>query len=387
MAGYVKRDLLSSITKSLNNYPVTALLGPRQAGKSTLAKRIIQKKPKAIYLDLERPSHLNKLEDPEYFFTHNSSSLICLDEVQRTPNIFPLIRSIVDERKRNGQFLILGSAGKDLLKQTSESLTGRISYLELTPFLLSELPKQQKKLWIRGGLAKSFLSKNISISVEWRENYIRNFLERDIPQFGLRVPAVSVGRLWRMLAHSHGQTLNLSQLASSLGVSVHTVRSYIDILEKTFLIRQLQPFATNLKKRYIKAPKVYVRDSGILHALLRVHSLNNLLGRPEFGSSYEGFVIENIISVASLLAHWEFYFYRTRSGAEVDLLMVKDRQRIAIEIKANTAPKVKSGFWSAVQDVKATKKYLIAPVESPYRIKGDVVVTNLFNFIRKINKL
>ena len=382
MEGYIKRKLAKKLSQHIKEYPVVALLGPRQAGKSTLAKQIINKSPKGVYLDLERPSHLRKLDTPEYFFTHNKTSLICLDEIQRLPEIFPLLRSLVDERKKNGQFLILGSASKDLLRQSSESLAGRISYLEMTPFTLPEISeKKMKNLWLRGGFPRSFLSKNETASMEWRENYIRTFLERDIPQLGLRIPSHAIGRLWSMLAYSQGQTLNTSKIAGSLGVSSHTISSYMDILEKTFLIRILRPFATNLKKRFIKSPKVYLRDSGILHSLLGIDSMNELFGHPVFGSSFEGFVLENIISS---LPRWKFYFYRTKSGAEIDLLLVKGSRRVAVEIKVGKDPTLKKGFWTALEDVQAKEKYLIASVDSAYKIKGDVKVIHLPGFLKMI---
>ena len=380
MAGYIKRNLTKKLLAHIREYPIVALLGPRQVGKSTLAKQVINKLPKGVYLDLEKPSHFNRLNAPEYFFSQNKKSLVCLDEIQRVPEIFPLLRSVIDERKKNGQFLILGSAGKDLLRQSSESLAGRISYLEMTPFTLLELSKKKmEQLWLRGGFPKSFLSKNETTSVEWRENYIRTFLERDIPQLGLRISSRFIGRLWSMLAYSHGQTLNSSKIASSLGISSHTVNSYMDILEKTFLIRILRPFSTNLKKRLIKSPKVYLRDNGILHSLLRIDSMNELFGHPIFGNSFEGFIIENIISS---LPRWQFYFYRTKSGAEIDLLMVKGLRRVALEIKACQSPTLTKGFWTATEDVQAKEKYLIAPVDSTYTIKGGVKVIHPFNFLK-----
>ncbi|MCZ0932366.1 MAG: ATP-binding protein [Oligoflexia bacterium] len=379
MAGYINRSLKKKLRQNIKDYPVVALLGPRQVGKSTLAKEIINKHSRGVYLDLEKPSHLNQLNAPEYFFEQNKSFLICLDEVQRYPEIFPLLRSLADERKKNGQFLILGSAGRDLLKQSSESLAGRISYLEMSPFTLLELSaKKRERLWLRGGFPRSFLGRSETASLEWRENYIRTFLERDIPQLGFRIPPTAIGRLWNMLAYSHGQTLNSSKLAGSLGVSSHTVNSYIDILEKTFLIRLLQPFSENLKKRLVKSPKVYIRDSGLLHSLLKVDTMNELFSHPVFGSSFEGFVLEQIISS---LPRWQFYFYRTRSGAEIDLLMIKGIRRIAIEIKAGKSPVVEKGFWTAVEDVKAKEKYLIAPVDTAYTIKDNVKVTSLSQFL------
>ncbi len=381
MAGFVKRHIHQTVLRHLKQWPVVALLGPRQVGKSTLAKKLMAGLKKTLYLDLERPSHLRKLDAPEYFLTQNRGSLICLDEVQRLPEIFPLLRSLVDDTSRCGQFLILGSASKELLKQSSESLAGRISYLEMTPLTLTELHQnKQELLWLRGGFPKSFLSSTDKTSREWRENYIRSFLESDIPQMGLKMPAHSVGRLWSMLAFSHGQTLNSSKLATSMGISSHTVNRYISILEKTFLVRRLPPFFLNLKKRVVKAPKIYIRDSGILHSLLKVDSINDLFGHPVFGSSFEGFVIENIISH---LPGWQFYFYRTRSGAEIDLLMIRGRRKVAVEIKASKAPVLKPGFWTAIKDVEADEKYVIAPVEKTYPLKGNVTVCSLTRFLNQ----
>ena len=379
MAGYKNRHISKKVLEHVAEYPVVALLGPRQVGKSTLAKKLMEKHLHGIYLDLERKSHINKLRDPEAFLNHNKTSFICFDEIQRLPEIFPLLRSIVDERATNKNFLVLGSASRDLLKQSSESLAGRISYLEITPFTLFELTqKDMTKLWLRGGFPKSFLSRNQELSNEWRENYIRTFLERDIPQLGFHIPFQLIGRLWQMLAHNHGQLLNSSKLANSLGVTAHTINSYIQILAQTFLVRFLSPFNCNLKKRLVKAPKVYIRDSGILHSLLDIDSMNELLGHPVYGTSFEGFVIENIMAK---FPRWSFYFYSTRSGAEIDLVMKKGRKIIAIEIKASTSPKLEKGFFIASKDIKATKKYLIAPVDTTYPVK-DVTITNLSGFFK-----
>lgn len=379
MAGYKNRFIAQTVLKHLKEFPVVALLGPRQVGKSTLAKKLLDHHFDGLYLDLERKSQLNKLRDPEAFLHHNLEPLICFDEIQRLPEIFPLLRSVVDERGTRQRFFILGSASRDLLKQSSQSLAGRISYLEMTPFTLLELAsKDMTKLWLRGGFPKSFLSQSQEFSLIWRENYIRTFLERDIPQLGFQIPSQNIGRLWQMLAHSHGQVLNSSKLASSLGVSSHTVTSYIQCLTQTFLVRLLPPFETNLKKRLVKAHKVFIRDTGLLHSLLGIDSMNDLLGHPVYGASFEGFIIENIISH---YPRWSFYFYRTRSGAEIDLVMKKGRRIIAIEIKASTSPQLEKGFFIATQDIQATDKYLIAHIDRSYPIK-DVMVTNLSGFFQ-----
>ncbi len=383
MTGYIPRNILREVLESLRDYPVVAILGPRQVGKSTLAKKIIQKKTNSLYLDLERPSDLRKLDNAEYFFSQNKKSLICLDEIQQLPEIFPLIRSLVDERKKSGQFLVLGSVSGDLLKQSGESLAGRISYIEMPPLLVSEVSdKKFETLWSRGGLPKSFLGKTDEKSLVWRENYINAFLERDIARLGIKIQTGLIKRLFKMLAHSHGQTLNSSKLAGSLGVSSHTINSYIHILEKAFFIRRLEPLYSNLKKRLIKSPKIYIRDSGVLHALLEIESFNDLFAHPVYGRSFESFVIENIISH---FPRWNYSFYLTRSGAEIDLIMKKGRTTIALETKASKAPVPERGFWEGLKDIHFTKKYIIAPVNSNYQIKNKVTVASLKQFLKDLN--
>lgn len=378
MEGYLKRTIYTELKESLEDFPVVALLGPRQVGKSTLVTDLLDIKSK-IYLDLELNSDLRKLSEPELFFERHKDSLLCLDEIQLAPEIFRTIRGTVDKNKKNSQFLILGSASRDLIRQSSESLAGRISYLEIMPFNILEVGAQNlETLWLRGGFPKSYMAKNDERSSKWRENYIRTYLERDIPQLGFNIPAKSMERLWRMLAHSHGQTLNSSKIASSLGVSSHTVNSYIDILEQTFLVKSLRAFEPNIKKQYIKSPKVYLRDSGLLHTLLNLETFDDILGHQNFGSSFEGFVIENLIR---LFPRWTFNYYRTKSGAEIDLIMSKGNKRLAIEIKASKAPKLQRGFWSSCEDIDATKKYVIALVDESYEVQNNTIVCNLESFI------
>jgi uncharacterized protein len=383
MQGYVPRRIQEQIGARLADFPVVAVLGPRQCGKTTLVRETLGGRPGVLYLDLERPSDLAKLRDPELFFSlHRSqgtATLFCLDEIQRVPEIFPLLRSLVDDEQRPGQFLLLGSASRDLLRQTSETLAGRITYLELTPFLASELPTQEPgvltRLWLRGGFPRSFLARSDESSRVWRESFVRAFLERDIPQLGFNVPAPTLHRLWRMLAHVHGQMLNSSQLGMALGVSHTTIRSYLDLLAQTFMVRLLEPFAaSNTKKRLVKSPKVYVRDSGILHSLLQVDRLDDLLAHPAYGASWEGLVIENVIAA---LPDWQASFYRTASGAEIDLVLERGRRRIGIECKASTAPVVTRGFWSALDDLGIDEAWIVAPVDAPYPIRSGVTVTPL----------
>jgi len=362
---------------SLENYPVVALLGARQVGKSTLAKEISADFQDAVYLDLESPRDVNKLQDPEAFFELNKDSLICLDEIQRMPGLFEVLRAVVDKTRQ--RFLVLGSASRELIRQSSESLAGRIAYLELTPFTLDEIPDVDSKThWLRGGYPKSVLAKNDEVSFEWRLNYIRTFLERDIPQLGFNIPANTLHRLWQMLAHNQGQTLNSAKLGNSLDKSANTVRHYIDILEQTFLVRTLAPYSVNVKKRLVKAPKVFLRDSGLLHTLLDIETLNNLMGHPVYGSSFEGYVIENILVN---LPRWKPHFYRTAGGAELDLVLSRGTEIVAIEIKASSAPKPSRGFWSSCEDINATRKYVIGAVDEAYPIKNGALVCSISELI------
>ena len=381
MAGFIKRERLKSQLKTwLKNYPVVVLLGARQVGKSTLAKQILPSWKKSLYLDLQLPKDLNKLSDPSAFFEFYKQSLICLDEIQYKPHLFKILRGIIDSRKKNGQFLILGSAGRDLIRQSSESLAGRVAFLEIAPFSTQELgPKCFHQHWLRGGYPLSFLAKNDDLSLTWRYNYIRTFLERDIPQIGFNIPAHTLERFWKLLAHSQGHRLNSSHLGSILGKSAHTIKHYIDILERTFLVRTLKPYSTNLKKRIIKAPKVYIRDTGLLHAYLNIENSHELFGHPVYGLSFESYVIENI---CHHLPKWNTYFYGTRAGAEIDLVLEKAGKLIAIEVKASTAPQVSKGFWNAVEDIGAHKKYVIAPVEKAYPVQNQLMVSNVFQFIQ-----
>jgi len=302
--------------------------------------------------------------------------LICLDEIQRAPELFSVLRSVMDENRQHGQFIILGSASPALIQQSSETLAGRISYFELTPFLLKEVSddhhlKTLRRLWLRGGFPRSYLASNEKESFEWRLDFIRTFLERDIPQLGFRTPAKTLERFWRICSHLHGQLLNSSKLGESMGVSHHTVRSYVDMLEQSFVLRVLQPYESNLKKRLIKSPKIYIRDSGILHALLGIENHNDLLGHPVYGASWEGLVIENILP---LLPNWKASFYRTSSGSEIDLILEKGNKRVAIECKGATSPNLSRGFWNAVSEVKFQEVWVIAPIKEAYPIENGVMV-------------
>lgn len=385
MQSYIKRYIENKLREYFEIFPVVALLGPRQCGKSTLAKHIIGENADFIYLDLERPSDLRKLDDPELFFQSNSNKKICIDEIQLRPDLFRVLRGIIDEKRVNGRILILGSASKDLLKQSAETLAGRIGYLELSPFMQAELLKNSYELnlhWLKGGFPDSYLQKSIKKSAIWRKNFIKTYIERDIPQLGLNIPALTSRRFLTLCAHNQGQILNSSKLGASLGVSYHTIQNYVDFLEQTFILRVLPSFEPNFKKRVIKSPKVYIRDTGILHSLLDIEDFNHLLGHPVFGFSWEGFAIENILSV---LSDWEAFFYRTSSGNEIDLILKKGSRMVAVEFKATTSPSLSKGFYMAIDELEIKESYVIAIVDEPYPIKNNVIITNLEHFILKMS--
>lgn len=382
---YIQRAITQTIILYLKSFPAVALLGPRQSGKSTLAKYITSEMNNAVYLDLEKPSDHQKLNEPEIFFNSHQDKLICLDEIQRTQELFVVLRSIIDQRNRNGQFLILGSASRELIKQSSETLAGRIIHLELTPFQFSELISGQdnsfqklQKYWMRGGFPRSYLADNDELSMVWRQNFILTFLERDIPQMGFQIPVEMLRRLWQMCSHCHGQLLNQSMLGESIGVSHTTIRSYLDLLTQTFMMRLLKPYQTNIRKRLVKSPKIFIRDSGILHALLNIESFDDLLGNPKYGHSWEGMAMENILYKYS---DWDSYFYRTAAGAEIDLVLVKGSKKMGIEFKASMAPKLTKGFWNALEDLGIEQAYVISPVQECYPIHKNVQVSDLETFL------
>ena len=376
MHSYFSRIKKNKIINHLEVFPCVALLGARQVGKSTLAKHILQDLD-SIYLDLEDPRDFAKLQEPLAFLEANSDKLICIDEVQRKPEIFQVFRTYLDQSNKPGQLLLLGSASRDLIKQSSESLAGRISYIEISPFTASEV-KDLTKLWVQGGYPVSYQLDEDN-SFDWRINYTRTFLERDIPQLGINIPAETLRRFWVMLAHLNGELLNASKLASSMGVSVPTIKNYIDILEGTFIIRQLRAYHSNTGKRLIKSPKVYIRDSGLVHSLLGIESYNDLLGHPALGNSYETCVISSILEVFD---RYEACFYRSAAGAEVDLILQKGNKKIAIEIKSSQSPSLSKGFFECLKDIKPDRAFVIAQIDEPYPIKDDVWVYDLVSFLK-----
>lgn len=371
----ISRRILPNIEKALVQFPAVALLGPRQAGKTTLARSVGSSHVNSLYLDLERPSDLAKLADPELFLSRHVDQLVVLDEIQRQPDLFPVLRALIDENRRPGRFLLLGSASPQLLRQTSESLAGRISFHELAPFDISEIKPGHAELanfWLRGGYPLSWLAESDEASLAWRESFIITHLERDIPAFGIRIPGPTLHRFWRMLAHLHGQMWNASRLASGFGVSAPTVQHYLEILEATYMVRRLPPLHVNLGKRLVKSPKIYLRDSGLLHALLGIRSLDELAGHPVVGPSWEGWVLEQIAQLLS--PQWQLSFYRTATGAEMDVVAEHGERRIGFEIKLSSAPSLSKGFWSAMKDLQLEQAYVIAPVETGYPIAEKVEV-------------
>lgn len=382
MNGYIPRLIKESVQKSLKKNPVTAILGPRQCGKSTMVKKLISRKEAVVYLDLERPSDLQKLEDPEWYFESQQEKLICLDEIQRKPGLFPLIRSIVDENRKPGRFLILGSASQELIRQSSESLAGRISYKTLTPFLWSEI---QDKVTLedyisRGGFPVSLFQDSDIDSYEWRRDFISTFLERDLLQFAGFTTA-SMHRLWQMLAHTNGKILNLSKLGESLGISHTTVRNYVDLLENTCMVKQLKPWSGNTKKRLVKIPRVYLSDSGITTALLQLNSFDQTAGHPVFGSLWESTVIMNIIGH---IPDAQLSFYRTSHGQEIDLIVTNKNRTYAIECKATVAPSISKGFYKAAEDIHPDKQFIAAPVSKSYSMRKGIEVVSLADLIQKL---
>lgn len=366
----------------LLEFPAVVILGPRQVGKTTLARDWVDacntRQPEsAIYLDLELPSAQRQIEDVEGFFQAHRRQLVVLDEVQRTPKLFEVLRGVIDQRRREGeavgQFLLLGSASGVLLGQSSESLAGRVATVELTPFQLRELAKipsapSEQSLWVRGGFPLSLLARNDAASLRWRDTFIQTYLERDIPALGLRIPATTLRRLWTMLAHHQGQMLNQSQLAGALGISGAKVTYYIDVLVDLMLVRRLPPWAENTGKRMVKSPKVYVRDCGVLHALLGLKTFDDVLAHPVAGQSWEGYVLEQLIAAAPQATP---YFYRTSHGAEADLVLAfRNGTRWVFEIKRSSAPTISRGLHSAVADLNPAQTTLVAPVPNAYTAKS-----------------
>ena len=362
----ITRQLLSTLTQRLQESPAVVLLGPRQVGKTTLALQVAEHWPAgSIYLDLERPADRLRLDDADAFLRTQGSKLVILDEIHRMPGLFEILRGIIDERRRDGQrfghFLLLGSASLDLMQQSSETMAGRVAYVDLGPIQALEWESTAlDTLWLRGGFPDSLLASNEAASLRWREDFVRSYLQRDVPMFAPRLPAETVGRLWTMLAHQQGALLQQSRLASGLGVSSPTLERYIDLLVDLQLVRRLRPWSINTGKRLVKAPKVYVRDSGLVHALLGLENLHDVAGHPVCGLSYEGFCIDNLL--AATKASVTPYTYRTHAGAEIDLVLERGgKPWMAVEIKRSTTPSLSKGFALACDDLGITQRFVVYP--------------------------
>ena len=383
----IERRLLPELLLLLDDYPAVALLGPRQVGKTTLALKVAET-INSIYLDLESAADRSKLADPELYLVDHEDKLVILDEVHRIPELFQSLRSLIDrgrrEGKRAGRFLLLGSASMEFMQQTGETLAGRIAFLELSPIdVLEVTPKEYDRLWNRGGFPDSLLASNDAKSNLWRQNFIRTYLERDVPQLGPRIPAETLRRFWVMLAHIQGGPLNAASLSRGLGVDGKTVAKYLDLMVDLLLVRRLAPWHRNIGKRLVKSPKIYVRDSGVVHALLGLGSKEDVLGHPVAGHSWEGFVVENLVNVAA--AGTEASYYRASGGAEIDLILtLGGRKPWAIEIKRSLEPKVGRGFHEACADIKPEAKFVVYPGEEEFPLPRNIRAVNVANMARLV---
>ncbi|MFB3892537.1 MAG: ATP-binding protein [Phycisphaerae bacterium] len=371
----IPRAIQKDVERSLKSFPAVGLVGARQVGKTTLARMIEAGQPGALHLDLESPQDVARLADPELLLSRYEDRLVVIDEAQAMPQLFPVLRVLIDRNRHPGRFLILGSASPDLKRQASESLAGRIAYHELYPLTLAEVGQDadtMNRLWVRGGYPESYLASDDGLSFQWRESFIQTHLQRDMPALGVRVPATTLRRFWTMVAHCHAQTWNSARIGESMGIDHKTVRHYLDILCDTFMLRQLPPYFANVKKQLVKSPKVYIRCSGLLHSLLRIGDWDALQGHPILGESWEGFCVEQIAAV--IPSHWGMSFYRTRSGAEIDLVIhpVAMEPPIVVEIKASTAPRLSSGNLAAIEDLSPSAAYVVYPGPQRYPIARNV---------------
>lgn len=379
----IERFKFTEIAELVDSFPAVAILGPRQVGKTTLALEIAGVRA-SNYLDLQSEEDRAKLSDPALYLREHQDELVILDEIHRVPEIFATLRGLIDEGRRagrrTGRFVILGSAAIDLLRQSSESLAGRVAYVELFPFSLLEVLGNKdeetggndilNRLWLRGGFPDSYLAKSDRVSLTWRRDFIRTYLQRDIPELGPRIPEETLRRFWTMLAHLHGGLLNAADLSRSLGVDGKTIANYLDLMVDLLLIRRLQPWHNNTGKRLVKSPKIYVRDTGLMHTLLQIDGFEALMGHPKLGDSWEGFVVENILSVSPPGSN--AHFYRTSAGAEIDLVLDFEDQRWAIEIKRTSAPKLTKGFHLACEDIAPTRKLVVYSGQETYPMGEDI---------------
>jgi predicted AAA+ superfamily ATPase len=370
---------LKQLSTAVQRSPVTALLGPRQVGKTTLA-HMFGRNQKAVYFDLESQPDIQRLQNPELVLG-SLKGVVVLDEIQRMPELFNVLRVLVDRQDDQARFLILGSASPDIVKNVSETLAGRVEFIELSGFDLLETDADSvNKLWLRGGFPRSFLAKSDEDSMAWREGFITTFLERDIPQLGITIPPLAMRRFWTMLAHYHGQTWNASELARSMGLTDKTVRSYLDVLTGTFVVRQLQPWYENIGKRQVKAPKIYLRDSGILHGLLNLPDFHSLSGHPRVGASWEGFTLEQILQN---IRPPQAFFWATHTGAELDLFLSYRGRRYGVEFKFSEAPKITKSMRIALDDLNLDHLWIIYPGQDSYPVDDKISVRSV-NDIRHL---
>jgi uncharacterized protein len=385
LSGMITRLLQAEISKLLKTFPAVCILGPRQVGKTTLAKTIAASfKKTALYLDLENPLDRRRLSDPFTFLTDNSDRCVIIDEVQVMPELFSVLRSVIDNKRKNGQFILLGSASPQLVKGVSESLAGRIAYRELPPLNILELPANidKNKHWLRGGFPSSLLSRSEAGSTEWLNGFIRSYVERDLSiLFGVEFTASITARLLSMLAHTHGQVWNAEMVARSIGITAPTVIRYIDYLQGAYLVHRLQPFHVNTRKRLVKAPKIYIRDSGLLHNVSSITNLHTLRGHPLAGNSWEGYVVEQVLQ--ALPSGLQLYYYRTQAGAECDMVIARGVHAVAsIEVKLNNAPSITKGYYQSIEDLKTKKNYVVVPDIETYKSANNIQICNLKDFMQ-----
>jgi predicted AAA+ superfamily ATPase len=383
----INRFVIKELLELLSEFPAIAIIGPRQVGKTTLVKAIQKAIDlELVYIDLENPKHEIKLSDPVLFFENNEDKCIVLDEIQRRKDLFPLLRAMIDQNRKPARFILLGSASPDLIRDSSESLAGRIFYKELCPFHLLELPEHaEQKLMLRGGYPNAFLAKSDKMSELWREGFIQTYVERDLPLLGLPLAPGESRRLLRMLSHLHGQILNYSMLSKALGLSSPTVKKYIMFLEQAFLLYLLEPYSGNTGKRIIKSPKLYIRDSGMLNTLMGIRTYNDLLSNPAAGAIWEGFVLMQIKTV--LPYNTDICFYRTNHGAELDVVLTFPQGlRIGVEIKFSSSPTLSRGNFEAMRDLDIKQFYVIAPVDDSFMLKENVHVMGITRFVKMLKE-
>lgn len=380
---YLQRKAEKEILDLAAYFPAVVIVGPRQVGKTSLSRHIANQLPHpSIYIDLELPEERSLLSEPTLFLEQHRNETVILDEVQRLPELFPVLRGLIDRDRRPGRFILLGSAAPELIRDSSESLAGRVAYYEMQPFFHAEVPQIDYRVhWQRGGFPESLLAPDDRRSTQWRQNFIQTYLERDLPLLGLRADPIVIGKLWTMLAHNHGQLLNVEALSNALGLASNTIRKYMDFLESAYLIRRIQPFYTNIGKRLVKSPKVYIRDTGLLHSLLGIPDFDRLQRQPILGSSWEGYVLQEIAGMLEVTD--QLYFYRTNSGTEADAVIVRGGAPILLfEIKYSTAPIPSKGFYIAQNDLGTTRNYVVYPLERDYPLNAQTQVIG-FNNISK----